>query len=92
MSETALTPEQRVAASDFLGDNRGWGFGVSVITHRDGVAAVPGRYGWVGGTGTSAHVVPATGTVAVLLTQREMSGPTPTTTMRAFWRHAQTLR
>jgi CubicO group peptidase (beta-lactamase class C family) len=30
---------------------------------------VPGRYGWVGGTGTSAHVNPSAGTVAILLTQ-----------------------
>jgi len=29
----------------------------------------PGRYGWVGGTGTSAHITPSTGTVAILFTQ-----------------------
>ena len=34
------------------------------------------------------HVIPSTGTVTVLLTQREMTGATPTATMREFWRHA----
>ena len=40
---------------------------------------VPGRYGWVGGTGTAAYVVPAApgrgATSYVLLTQRTMQGP-----------------
>ena len=35
----------------------------------------PGRWGWDGGTGTSAHVDPARGTAGVLLTQRAMTGP-----------------
>jgi CubicO group peptidase (beta-lactamase class C family) len=49
---------------------------------------VPGRYGWIGGTGTAAHITPATGSVAILLTQVEMSGPTPPAVMRDFWQHA----
>ena len=49
---------------------------------------VPGRYGWVGGTGTAAHITPSTGTVAILLSQLEMTGPTPTALMRDFWRYA----
>src|SRR5260370_25125758 len=32
-------------------DSYGWGFGVSVVTRRDDVAAVPGRYRWDGGLG-----------------------------------------
>jgi CubicO group peptidase (beta-lactamase class C family) len=35
----------------------------------------PGRWGWTGGTGTTAHVDPTRGTVAVLLTQRAMTSP-----------------
>ena len=46
------------------------------------------RYGWVGGTGTSAHVVPSTGTVGIVLTQQQMTGPTPTPLMRGFWQIA----
>lgn len=51
------------------------------------IASHTGRYGWVGGTGTAAHIVPATGTVAIMLTQVEMAGPRPPRTMRDFWRH-----
>jgi CubicO group peptidase (beta-lactamase class C family) len=35
----------------------------------------PGRWGWDGGTGTTAHVDPTRGIVGVLLTQRMMTGP-----------------
>jgi hypothetical protein len=49
---------------------------------------VPGRYGRVGGTGTAAHIVPATGAVAVLLTQVAAAGPTPAPVIRDFWRYA----
>jgi CubicO group peptidase (beta-lactamase class C family) len=91
MTTDHLTAEQRAASTLFL-EGQGWGYGGTVDVEPTEPWEVPGRYGWVGGTGTSAHVVPATGTVAVLLTQREMTGPTPTTTMRAFWRHAQSLR
>lgn len=36
-----------------LGEHHGWGFGLSMATHRDDIAATPGRYGWNGGLGTS---------------------------------------
>jgi CubicO group peptidase (beta-lactamase class C family) len=49
---------------------------------------VPGRYGWVGGTGTSAHITPSTGTVAILLTQVATDGPVAPRWMRDFWRYA----
>ena len=49
---------------------------------------MPGRYGWIGGTGTAAHVLPATGGVTILLAQREMTGPASTPVMREFWRYA----
>jgi CubicO group peptidase (beta-lactamase class C family) len=81
MTTDHLTREQRDAAALFL-DGAGWGFGGSV--------ADDGRYGWIGGTGTTAHVEPATGTVGILLTQQQMGGPAPTPLMRAFWRYAFT--
>ncbi len=87
MTTDHLTPQQRADSRLFL-EGQGWGFGGSVDVTVTDTWTVPGRYGWVGGTGTTAHVVPATGTVAVLLTQREMTGPTPTEFMRAFWRYA----
>ncbi len=74
-----LTQEQRDASTLFL-EGAGWGFGGSV--------AADGRYGWVGGTGTCAHVAPSTGAVGILLTQVQMSGPTSTQLMREFWQYA----
>ena len=74
-----LTQEQRDASTLFL-EGAGWGFGGSV--------AADCRYGWVGGTGTTAHLVPSTCTVGVLLTQVQMAGPTPTPVMRRFWQYA----
>ena len=79
MSSDHLSPEQRQASMLFL-EGAGWGFGGSV--------AADGRYGWVGGTGTSAHVAPSSDTVGVLLTQVQMTDPTPTPLMREFWQYA----
>lgn len=69
MTTDQLTAEQRASAGLFLGDNRGWGFGVSIITKRDDVAATPGRFGWDGGLGTSGYMDPTEGIVAILMTQ-----------------------
>jgi hypothetical protein len=52
---------------------------------------VPGRYSWVGGTGTAAHVTASTAAVAVLFTQLETPGPTPPALMRDFWRYAASV-
>src|SRR5437763_3715206 len=79
MTTDHLTQEQRDASTLFL-EGAGWGFGGSV--------AADGRYGWIGGTGTTAHVAPSSGTIGVLFTQVRMAGPTPTPLMRAFWRYA----
>jgi CubicO group peptidase (beta-lactamase class C family) len=87
MTTNYLTAEQRAASTLFL-EGQGWGFGGSVDVEPIDPWNVPGRYGWVGGTGTAAHVVPATGTIAILLTQVQMAGPTPTPLMRDFWRYA----
>lgn len=87
MTTDHLTARQRAASELFL-EGQGWGFGGSVdVTGRD-PWNVPGRYGWVGGSGTAAHVVPATNTVTVLFTQASMTGPTPPPIMREFWRYA----
>jgi CubicO group peptidase (beta-lactamase class C family) len=79
MTTDHLTQEQRDASTVFL-EGAGWGFG--------GAVAADGRYGWIGGTGTTAHVAPPTGTVGILLTQVQMTGPTPTPLMRRFWQYA----
>ena len=79
MTTDHLTREQRDASTLFL-EGAGWGFG--------GAVEPDGRYGWIGGTGTTGHVAPSTGTVGVLLTQVAMTGPTPPPVMRDFWRYA----
>ncbi len=87
MTTNHLTDAQRSASTLFL-EGQGWGFGGSVDVEAVDPWNVPGRYGWVGGTGTAAHIVPGTGAVSILLTQVAMIGPTPTPLMRDFWRCA----
>jgi CubicO group peptidase (beta-lactamase class C family) len=87
MTTDHITPEQKVASHFFPGfwDNRGWGFGVSVITRCDDVAAVPGRYGWDGGLGTSWYSDPREDLVGILLTQRAWTSPRPPDVWLDFW-------
>ena len=84
------TDAQREASLLFL-EGQGWGYGGSVDVDPIDPWNVPGRYGWVGGTGTSAHVVPATGAVQILLSQVGEAGPVPAEYMRDFWRYAATV-
>jgi CubicO group peptidase (beta-lactamase class C family) len=70
MTTDHLTPEQRAEADILLGDNSGWGFGMSVVTRRDDLAATPGRFGWDGGYGTSGYSDPEEDMVGILMTQR----------------------
>ncbi|GLY48382.1 serine hydrolase domain-containing protein [Lentzea sp. NBRC 102530] len=78
---------ERAAAHVFL-EGQGWGWGGSVDVAPVDPWNVPGRYGWVGGSGTAAHVVPSRSAVTVLLTRTAMTSPTPTAIMRDFWRYA----
>ena len=75
MTADALTDAQRQQARPIVGPGGSWGLatGVDVEVARPWMA--PGRWGWTGGTGVTAHVDPVRGTVAVLLTQRAMTGP-----------------
>jgi CubicO group peptidase (beta-lactamase class C family) len=88
MTTDQLTPEQKAAASIFFGDNSGWGFGVSVVTQRDDLAAVPGRFGWNGGIGTSGYSDPKEDMVGILMTQRQMDSPRPPRVFLDFWTSA----
>ncbi len=84
MTTDQLTPEQKSASDSvpvFLGSS-GWGFGVAVVTKRDDVAAVPGRYGWDGGYGTSWYSDPREDLVAILMTQRL---PPSSEILSGFW-------
>jgi CubicO group peptidase (beta-lactamase class C family) len=87
MTSDQLTEAQKAdpSARFILGDNRGWGFGLSMVTRRDDIAAVPGRFGWDGGYGTSWASDPTEQLVAIFMTQRLWDSPTPQATYRDFW-------
>jgi CubicO group peptidase (beta-lactamase class C family) len=87
MTSDHTTPAQREIGRLFL-EGQGWGFGGSVDIDTIDPWNVPGRYGWVGGTGTSAHITPSTGTIAILLAQVATDSPVPPQWMRDFWRYA----
>ncbi len=88
MTTDQLTSEQVADARPFLGDNRGWGFGVAIVTARDDIAAVPGRYGWDGGLGTSWASDPEEQLVGILLSQCAWTSPTPPELCVDFWTSA----
>jgi len=87
MTTDQLTPEQKAVSGlgDGFFDSHGWGFGMAVVTRRDGVGTVPGQYGWDGGLGTSWRTDPNEELVGILLTQRAWESPTPPPVTRDFW-------
>jgi CubicO group peptidase (beta-lactamase class C family) len=85
MTTDHLTAEQKQGNELLLDDNRGWGFGLSVFTKRDDLCAVPGRFGWDGGYGTSWYSDPKENLTGILLTQRMMESPQPPAVFRDFW-------
>ena len=90
MTTDQLTPEQKAVSGLVPGyfDSHGWGFGVSMVTRRDDVAAVPGRFGWDGGMGTSWYSDPREGMVTILMTQRAWTSPSPPDVCLDFWTSA----
>lgn len=87
MTSDHTTPAQREIGALFL-EGQGWGFGGSVDIAAIEPWNVPARYGWVGGTGTSAYITPSTGAVAILFTQVAMDSPVSPVWMPEFWRYA----
>lgn len=75
MTADALTDAQRAQALPFVGPGASWGLATAVDLEAAEPWMAPGRWGWSGGTGTTAYVDPARGTVGVLMTQRGMTGP-----------------
>jgi CubicO group peptidase (beta-lactamase class C family) len=71
MATDQLTLEQKAASPFFAGfwDSRGWGLGLSIVTRRDDVGGVPGRFGWDGAFSTSLYVDPHEDMVGVLMAQ-----------------------
>ncbi len=87
LATDTTSADERKAAEVFL-EGQGWGCGGSVDIAQIDPWNVPGRYGWAGGSGTAAHVVPSQGKATVLLTRTAMTSPEPVPVMRDFWEHA----
>lgn len=87
MTTDQITPAQKAASSFFpnFWETRGWGFGLSIVTRRDTLSDVPGRFGWDGGYGTSAYTDPHEELIGVLMTQRLMDSPHAPLVFQDFW-------
>jgi CubicO group peptidase (beta-lactamase class C family) len=85
MTTDQLTPEQKQGTEIFLGDNRGWGMGLSVIGKRDDLCNVPGRFGWDGGYGTSWYSDPREQLTGIFFTQRLMDSAVAPPAFVDFW-------
>jgi len=90
MTTDQLMPEQKAVSGLVSGyfDSHGWGFGMSVVTRRDDIASVPGRYGWDGGMGTSWYSDPTEEMVTILMTQQSWTSPSPPNVCLDFWTSA----
>lgn len=90
MTSDQLTPAIRATDKMFL-DGQSWGYGCGIDIDMRNPWNVPGRYGWVGGTGTSAYAVPTDASIAILLTQVELGGPDSNHVLETFWTAAAAL-
>ena len=90
MTTDQITPEQKAASPFFANfwDSRGWGLGLSIITRRDEISHVPGRYGWDGGYGTSFYCDPNEDLIGILMTQRVWDSPSYPLVLQDFWNTA----
>ncbi|HEX5992715.1 MAG TPA: serine hydrolase domain-containing protein, partial [Thermomicrobiales bacterium] len=88
-----LSTVQKVTSPFFpdFWSTRGWGLGVSMVTARQDIADVPGRFGWDGAFGTSWYVDPQEEVVGIFLTQRRPDVLTIPTFIRDFWTSAYQL-
>ncbi|NEC85332.1 hypothetical protein [Streptomyces sp. SID12501] len=81
------TTEARREIGKLFPEGRSWGFGGAADISTIDPSNVPGRYGWVGGARVSAHIVPSTVTVTILLTRRAADSPVPPRWTRDFRRN-----
>jgi CubicO group peptidase (beta-lactamase class C family) len=86
MTTNHIQADEKRESQLFLGNTRGWGFGMSVFTGVDDPNARPGRFGWDGGYGTSWYSDPGLRLTGILLTQRMMDSPQPPPAFTDFWK------
>lgn len=85
MTTDQLAPEHKAGGlMPGFWDSNGWGFGLSVVTRRTGVDTTPGRFGWDGGLGTAWSVDRTEQLIAILMTQKAWTSPTPPAVVRDF--------
>ncbi|MGN6199241.1 serine hydrolase domain-containing protein [Humibacter sp.] len=70
-----LDARQQLGLAELAGPGIGWGWCTSVETGRLHPWSAPGRWGWTGGSGTSAYVDPSRDLIGVVMSQRFMTGP-----------------
>jgi CubicO group peptidase (beta-lactamase class C family) len=85
MTKNHITLDEKRESQLFLGNSRGWGFGMSVFTELDDPLSAPGRFGWDGGYGTSWYCDPHAQLTGILLTQRMLDSPPPPRALLDFW-------
>jgi len=90
MTTNNLTASQCAGGECILGQGRGWGYGMAVVTDPVAAGFPAGTYGWDGGFGTSWRVDPASRTTAILMTQTLFSSPEPPAIHADFLRTAFT--
>ncbi|MDA0179781.1 beta-lactamase family protein [Solirubrobacter phytolaccae] len=84
MTSDQLAPAQRRAGGAYLA-GQSWGYGGSVDVEPTEPWHAPGRYGWIGVTGTSLHVRREEGTAIVVLTARELHDAADMALMGTLW-------
>jgi CubicO group peptidase (beta-lactamase class C family) len=90
--EQMMSPQAHAEPGNIFLDGQAWGFGGGVDVNSDQPWNVPGRYGWIGGTGTAGYVIPSTGVVAVWLAQVQLQGPDDFSVLGEFLTHAAGAR
>jgi CubicO group peptidase (beta-lactamase class C family) len=84
MTRDRMSAHERADHRIFV-DGAGWGL-MMAVPAGDGGKAVPGGFGWDGGTGTAWRTDPDAGLTGILLTQRAATSPEPSALMTDFWR------
>jgi CubicO group peptidase (beta-lactamase class C family) len=85
MTTNHISADEKRESQLFLGNTRGWGFGMSVFRNLSDGDTTRGRFGWDGGYGTSWYSDPAEQLTGILLTQRMMDSPQPPRVLVDFW-------
>jgi CubicO group peptidase (beta-lactamase class C family) len=85
MPRNHISLDEKKESQLFLGNSRGWGFGMSIFTTLKDPLSAPGRFGWDGGYGTSWYCDPREQLTGILLTQRMMDSPQPPRAFLDFW-------